>query len=321
MFWQRLPEHCLFKVNLSMTDAVQTTKTPDTPIRPPRPQAFQVPRQVIAYLLIAPPLLVMLLLIVYPAGLSIFNTLTVDTETGVQFSLQNYVNFFNAPDSVRNLQFTLQVTIVTVVLLFLGCFPIAYYLRFGIGRIVDAVQLLALFPMFVPGIITAYALIRFLGPNGWLDSFLVLTTGWEGYVTPYPKPPGIVIGLIWEGIPLTILILTAGLAQVSDELIESARDVGANRFQVFFRIILPQIQRPVLIVLTLNFLSVFGAFTMPLLLGPASPQMYGVYMQRLYSTSQYTQVQVAAVLMFLISAVVGLLYVRSVVSQRVEAGV
>lgn len=274
------------------------------------------------YLLIAPPILVMLLLIVYPAGLAVHNTLTITGDDGItRYTLTHYTSFFANEEALRNLWFTLQITVVTVILLFLGCFPIAYYLRFASGRLVDSVQLLALFPMFVPGIITAYALIRFFGDNGWLDSMLVSTTGWEGYITPYPKPSGIVLGLIWEGIPITILILTAGLAQVSDNLIESARDVGANWFQVFTRIILPQIRRPVLIVLTLNFLGVFGAFTMPLLLGPAAPQMYGVYMQRLYSTSQYTRVQVAAVLMFLISAVVGLLYVRAVVSERMEQGV
>jgi len=280
-----------------------------------------LPTSVLGYLLIAPPVLVMALLIVYPAAQSVYNTLTITVADGGKLiSLDNYATFLSSQEAVRNLIFTFQVTLATVALLFLICFPIAYYLRFGRGRLVDSVQLLALFPMFVPGIITAYALIRFLGDNGWLDSLLVTTTGWTGYVSPYPKPLGIVIGLIWEGIPFTILILTAGMTQVADSMIESARDVGANWLQVFTRILLPQISRPILIVLTLNFLGVFGAFTMPLLLGPASPQMYGVYMQRLYSNSQYTQVQVAAVLMFLISSVVGLLYVRSVVQQRAGEG-
>lgn len=278
--------------------------------------------RLIPYLLIAPPVIVMALLIIYPASLSVVNTLTVTDADGVtRLSLQNYVTFLENPEAVRNLWFTMQVTLTTVGILFLVCFPIAYYLRFADGRVAGAVQFLALFPMFVPGIITAYALIRFLGANGWLDSILKTVVGFDGYVTPYPKAEGIVIGLVWEGIPVTILILTAGLAQVSDSLIESARDVGANWWQVFTRIILPLIQRPVLIVLTLNFLGVFGAFTMPLLLGPASPQMYGVYMQRLYASSQYTQVQVAAVLMFLISSVVGILYVRTIVSQRIQEGV
>ncbi len=275
----------------------------------------------VPYLLIAPPLIVMGLLIVYPASLSIWDTITVVDDGTVRFSLTKYRDFFAAPRSLPNLIFTLQLTLITVTTLFLVCFPIAYYLRFARTRLVDMVQFLALFPLFVPGIITAYALLRFLGANGWMENIIVSLTGWDGYVTPFPKSYGIGIGLVWEGIPITILILTAGFAQIPDSLIESARDVGANRWQVFTRIILPLIRRPVLIVLTLNFLGIFGAFTMPYLLGPASPQMYGVYMQQLYSNTRYSNVQVAAVLMFLISSLVGLLYVRSIVSQRLEEGI
>lgn len=276
----------------------------------------------IPYLMIAPPLLVMALLIFYPASLSVFDTLTRTTAEGtLVLTLESYINFFTLPDALPNLSFTLRITFITVGLLFAVCFPLAYYLRFANTRMAVPVQFLALFPMFVPAIITAFALIRFLGDNGWVENSLFTLTGWEGYSSPIAKPLGIVIGLVWEGIPVTILILGAGLAQVPDGLIESARDVGANSWQVFSRIILPLIRRSVMIVLTLNFLSVFGAFTIPLLLGGASPQMYGHYMQnRLYGTGQYTNAQVAAVIMFLISAAVGILYVRSVVSQRIEEG-
>jgi len=279
--------------------------------------------RIVPYLLVAPPLIVMATLIIYPAALSIFDTFTSTADDGsLFFTLQNYATFLSLPDAVPNLLFTLRITIITVIGLFAVCFPIAYYLRFSTSRIAGPVQFLALFPMFVPGIITAFALIRFLDDNGWIENILFTLTTWEGYVSPIRKPQAIVIGLIWEGIPVTILILTAGLAQVSNALIESARDVGANTLQIFFRIILPQIKRPVLIVLTLNFLGVFGAFTIPFLLGGASPQMYGHYMQvRLYGTGQYTMAQVAAVLMFVISAAVGMLYVRSVVNQRIQEGI
>ena len=70
-----------------------------------------------------------------------------------------------------------------------------------------------MFPLFVPGIIAAYALIRFLGNHGWLDRFLHLLFGYEDFVSPYLRPAGIVVGLAWEGISVTVLILTAGLSQ------------------------------------------------------------------------------------------------------------
>lgn len=281
---------------------------------------FRIPDSIAGYLLILLPLLVMGLLILYPALLSMVDTVvTEDGEGGVRFSLEDYREFFATPLAVRNLLFSLRITMVTVVLLFLAGFPISLYLRFTSDRLGTAIQLLALFPLFVPGIIAAYALIRFIGDNGWLERFIHLVSGYEDYTSPYLRPGGIVVGLAWEGISITVLILTAGLSQIPNTLLETARDVGANRWQTFWRITMPLMKRPVLIVLTLNFLTVFGAFTIPYLLGPASPEMMGVYMRRtFYDANLPSRAQVQAVITFLISGLISLLYVRSVVSQKVE---
>jgi ABC-type spermidine/putrescine transport system permease subunit I len=269
-----------------------------------------------AYLLVAPPLLLLIFLIFLPALQSTARTLTFDVAGEPNLSLSRYIEFFSDPISVANLMFTFQVTLLTLLFIFIVCFPLALYLRFASGRIAAAVQILALFPLFVPGIILCYALIRFLGTRGTLDNLLGVV-GISGYRTPYLKPDAIIIGLVWESIPFTVLVLTAGLRQVSDELLESARDVGANAWQIFWKIILPLIQRPVLIVFSLNFLGIFGSYTIPYLLGPASPQMMGVYMQQTFG--QYRRpddAETQAVITFLICALVGFLYVRTVASQR-----
>ena len=281
-------------------------------------------RQVaLGYLLVALPLVVMLTLIIYPASLSVFDTLTDQTPAGgLRFSLDDYRAFFETPLAVTNLIFSLRITVITVIVLMLIGLPISLFLRFTQGRLSDIIQMLSMFPLFVPGIIAAYALIRFLGNHGWLDRFLHLLFGYEDFVSPYLRPAGIVVGLAWEGISVTVLILTAGLSQIPDPLLETAQDVGASRLQIFWRIVIPLMQRSLLIALTLNFLAVFGAFTIPYLLGPASPEMMGVYMRRtFYDANLPSRAQVQAVITFLISGVVSLLYVRSVVRQRVEEGI
>lgn len=118
---------------------------------------------------------------------------------------------------------------------------------------------------------------------------------------------------MWENIPFTVLVLTAGLRQVEDSVIESARDVGANDWQVFTRIILPLITRAAVIVFCLNVIGVFGSFTIPYLLGPAQPMMMGVSMQQTFNNYQdRTGALTQAVITFAFCAVVGLLYVRTV---------
>ncbi len=275
-------------------------------------------RSLLAYVMIAPPLLLMGLLIFLPAIQSIIRTLITDTAGQQGLSISRYVAFFNDPISVSNLVFTFQIVLVTLFTIFVVCFPLSLYLRFAKGRIASAVQILVLFPLFVPGIILCYALIRFLGTRGTLESVLTVV-GVTGYKTPYLKPQAIIIGLVWESIPFTVLVLTAGLGQINDSLIESARDVGADNWTIFRRIILPLILRPLMIAFSLNFLGIFGSYTVPYLLGPAAPQMMGVFMQQTFG--QYRRpddAETQAVITFLICSVVGFLYVRTVAKQRIQ---
>jgi putative spermidine/putrescine transport system permease protein len=276
----------------------------------------------VAYLLISPPLLVLTLLIFIPAAQAVFETLSVtDPAMGqTQLSLQNYLSFFKDPILVANLEFTIQITVATVALLFVIGFPLALYLRFSKSRIAAAVQVLALFPLFVPGVILAFALIEFLGSHGMFDTMLNIV-GVHGYRTPYQHLQGIVIALVWENIPFTVLILTAGLRQVEDAVVESARDVGANFWQIFTRILLPLSKRSVLIVFCLNVIGIFGAFTVPYLLGPAQPMTMGVSMQQTFNNYQdRTGALTQAVITFLFCAAVGVLYVRTISQPREGRG-
>lgn len=270
------------------------------------------------YVLVAPPVAIMLLLIFYPAIQAVIETIFVaDPQTGqTSASLQNYTAFFADPILRANLTFTVWVTLATVLFLFVVGYPLAMYLRFSKSRFAGAVQVLTLFPLFVPGVILAFALIRFLGTHGMFDTLLGLLHI-TGYRTPYLQPQGIVIALVWEHIPFTVLVLTAGLRQVEDSMIESARDVGASGWQIFMRILLPLTTRSALIVFCLNVIGVFGAFTLPYLLGPAQPMMMGVSMQQSFNNYQdrigaLTQ----AVLTFVICAAVGVLYVRTITRPR-----
>ena len=270
------------------------------------------------YVLIALPVLIMLLLIFYPAFLALVDTLFLtDEKTGqTGFTLRNYIAFFQDPILVANLWFTVEVTLATIIMLFVVGYPLALYLRFSKSRFAGAVQVLTLFPLFVPGVILAFALIQFLGSHGMLDTLLHLV-GFTGYHTPYLEPQGIVIALVWESIPFTVLVLTAGLRQVEDAVVESARDVGANNWQIFTRILLPLSIRSAVIVFCLNVIGVFGAFTLPYLLGPAQPMMMGVSMQQTFNNYQdRVGALTQAVITFLFCAVVGLLYVRTVTRRR-----
>ncbi|MCX5496732.1 ABC transporter permease subunit [Kaistia dalseonensis] len=270
----------------------------------------------VGLLLVAAPVILVVALVIYPILSSLSTTLNVDVAGAGRFSLANYARFFSDDQSLRNLRFTAWFTTTTVALLFLVCLPLALYLRFSFGRLPAFVQAIATFPLFVPGIIVAYALIRFIGPNGTLQSLLD-AAGLHGYRTPYLTTWGPVIGLLWEGIPLTLLVLVSGLSQVPQAAIDAARDVGAGPLRILVFIILPLIRNSIIVALSLEFLRIFGAFTQPYLLGPASPESMGVYMQRTFGDLQDpVQAATQAMITFLCCSVAGVIYVRTIIANR-----
>lgn len=269
------------------------------------------------YALILPALLLVCLIIVYPASLSVIQTLTTNLDgTSTGFTFAQYTYFFTDTLSVTNLLYTLRVTLTVVVVLFLIAFPICLYLRFTKSRLANVIHFLTLFPLFVPGIMLAYALIRFTITHGLLASILA-SFGFTQYSTPYLTSTGAIIGLVWEGIPFTTLILSAAMIQIDDSLLESARDVGANSWQIFWKIMLPLIKNAVVIIFSLEFLGVLGSYTIPYLLGPAEPEMMGVFMERIYDQVHAPlQAQTQAVITFIIAALAGYVYVRTVASRQ-----
>jgi len=255
-------------------------------------------------MLVAPALLFILLLIVVPAAVSLGGTFFINGEA----NLANYRDFFSNPQSVGNLRFTMQVTLISLGWLLVIGLAIALYLRFSKSRLVATIQVLALFPLFVPGIIASFALIRFLGPAGWLPTVLK-AIGVASYQTPYLHASGAVIGLVWQELPMTVLLLIAGLAQVSDRALEAARDVGAGFLTMFTHIVLPQIARSIVVAACLGALDIFGSFTVPYIMGPAAPQMMAIYMQRSFSELHRAgAAETQAAITFMACLVVGALY-------------
>ncbi len=267
-------------------------------------------------LLVAVPVGLLGWLILWPILRAIARTILVETDAGARLSFETYRFFFADSYSLGNLWLTLWVTGLCAVILLAVCLPIALYLRFARSRVAALVQGLALFPMFVPSVILAYALIRTLGPNGAVD--LVLNAmGLPKIASPYLTPAGPVIGLVWDNIPLTVLMLVAGLGNVSDNAVEAARDVGAGRWTLLRHIILPQIVNALLVVLSFTVLSIFSAFTLPYVLGPASPEMMGPFMQRTFSDVQDPRMAITqAVITFAICAGFGAFYVQSIARNR-----
>ena len=275
-------------------------------------------RRLTGLLLVAIPVFLVCWMVIWPILSAIVRTIWLpDAEAGGhRISFETYQFFFTDQYSLNNLTVTLWTTAVCAILLLVICLPIALYLRFANGPIAAFVQGLAIFPMFVPSIILSYAFIRVLGPNGTVD-LILNAVSLPKLRSPFLTPWGPVIGLVWDNIPLTVLILLAGLGSVSNHAIEAARDVGAGWLRVLWHIILPRISNSILVAISFTVLGLFSAFTLPYVLGPAAPEMMGPFMQRTFrDNNDPLNAITQAVITFGFCIVFGLFYVRSVARNR-----
>jgi ABC-type spermidine/putrescine transport system permease subunit I len=270
--------------------------------------------------LVAPPIAVLVALIVVPAIQATTFSLGLVPSDNLTFSTGQHLITSDAPtlavyrdllasSFIRDdLSLTLWITVLSVLFVAIVGYVLALYVRFGGGRLPQLVRSLYLIPMFVPVVIASYAAITFYVDRGFLAGLLHVVG--IGYVSPAYKPSGVVITQIWFNIPFAVLMLGSGLDGIEQELIESAHDVGAGFLTVLWRIVLPMNLVPLLIVLTFTFIGVIGSFTIPFLIGPNAPQMMGVAIQAYFSNYNQPQPAVAmAVLLFLIAALAGVAYV------------
>jgi ABC-type spermidine/putrescine transport system permease subunit I len=270
--------------------------------------------------LAAPPIVVLVLLIVVPAVEAFtFSLGQVPTDnpafsTGLHLvtsptpTFQVYQSLLASPFFRADLGITLEVTLLTVAFVLVVAYVLALFVRFSGGPLAGVVSTLYLVPMFVPVVIASYAIITFYVDRGMLQALL---NGLHlPYASPVYAPGGIVIGEVWTSIPFAVLMLGSGLDALPQEMIEAAQDVGASFFSILWRIVLPLNLVPTLIVVTFTFIGVLGSFTVPYLVGPNAPQMFGVAMDAYFSSYQQPQPAVAiAFVTFAIAALAGVVYV------------
>ena len=99
-------------------------------------------------------------------------------------------------------------------------------------KIIDALVDL---PFALPTAVAGIALTALYAPNGWLGKPLMETLGVKAAFTPL----GIVIALIFIGLPFMVRTVQPVLEDVEREIEEAAASLGAGRWQTVRRVLLP----------------------------------------------------------------------------------
>lgn len=124
--------------------------------------------------------------------------------------------------------------------------------RFPGRRIFDAVIDL---PFALPTAVAGIALTAIYAPNGAVGA-LFAPLGWRIAYTPV----GIVIAMIFIGLPFVVRTIQPILEEVSHEVEEASATLGASRFQTIVRVILPSLTPAILTGFALAFARAVGEY-------------------------------------------------------------
>ena len=105
--------------------------------------------------------------------------------------------------------------------------------RFPGRRLLDALVDL---PFALPTAVAGIALTAIYAPNGWVGKLLAANDIKVAYAVP-----GIVLALVFIGLPFTVRTLQPVLETLGREPEEAAASLGASRFTTFRRVIVPEL--------------------------------------------------------------------------------
>jgi putative spermidine/putrescine transport system permease protein len=271
-----------------------------------------VKQGIFGLLLVIPSFLILCFVVIIPIILAIIESFK---GANGEYSLEHYIYLFTDKVMTQNIIFTLKLTVISVIIVLLIGYALAVYMRFSGGTVVKWIKKMYMIPMFIPSVIASYGIINMYGNHGWLARILTLL-GSDAFPRIIFDYKGIILANLWFNIPFTTMLLSSALSGIPNAIIESAKDIGANRLQIFFKFILPLSYQTMWVAVTFIFMGIIGGFTAPYLIGPNSPQVLGVAMQQIFSVYQETELASAnAVFMFLLCSFMGYFYIRTMIKD------
>jgi multiple sugar transport system permease protein len=221
-------------------------------------------RDLTAYLLLAPAVIVLAALTIYPTIYAIYISLFSfrGGQRDAFAGLGNYINLLSDGQFWNSIWVVVRFTVVAVALELLLGLALALFLNTelwgrGLWRALMMVPMM-LTPVVVGviwrlmlnpgvGVVNALLVPLGIGPIDWFGS-----GGWAF--------AAIVLTDIWNWTPFVFLILLAGLQAQPVEPFEAARIDGASHLQTFFYLTLPLLRRSILVALLLRTMDAFRIF-------------------------------------------------------------
>ena len=220
--------------------------------------------------------------------------------------------------------------IATAICLLIG-YPVSYIMSKEGPRFQRIAMVLIMLPMWMNFLLRTYSWMSILENNGLLNQLFQKI----GLIALYNNIFGtdiqffrmintqgaVVLGMVYNYLPFMILPIYSVIVKMDSSLIEAARDLGANTFNVFRRVILPLSLPGVLSGITMVFVPSVSTFAISKMLGGGTELLLGDLIEQQFLGGAYNPQLGAAISLVMMIIVVVCMWVMNRFGEGEEQAV
>lgn len=221
------------------------------------------------------------LFIVIPLIIIVFFSFTQETASGYSFTLENFKRVLNS-QYVSVFKRSLILAFESTVLCLILGYPVAYFISKMKSNKRNILIMLFIVPMWMNFLLRTYAWLPILGKNGVINNFLS-AIGLNTINILYTDA-AVLLGMVYNFLPFMILPIYTVLIKMDNSLIDAAADLGANKRQIFTKVIFPLSMPGVITGITMVFMPAVSTFVISRLLGGGQYMLLGNLIETQFTT-------------------------------------
>lgn len=194
------------------------------------------------------------------------------TDKSGAFTLENVIAI-TAPEHAKALWLALGLSLISTLICLLLSYPLAMILCNMKVNQHSFIVLIFILPMWMNFLLRTLAWQTLLEKTGVINnilSFLHLPA-----LNIINTPYAIVLGMVYNFLPFMVLPIYNSLSKIDSDIINAARDLGANPVQVFVKITLPLSVPGIISGITMVFIPALTTFVISKLLGGSKILLIG----------------------------------------------
>lgn len=188
------------------------------------------------------------------------------------FTLDN-ITAIADPVHVKSMFLSLKLGFACTVICLLLAYPLALILSNLKIKQQNFVVFIFILPMWMNFMLRILAWRLLLSNNGLVNAFFE----WLGIgrVNMLNTPTAVVFGMVYDFLPFMILPIYNSMARIKPDVIEAAKDLGANNIIILFKIIVPLTLSGIVSGITMVFVPALTSFVISDLLGGGKVLLIG----------------------------------------------